>query len=293
MYFVSGVTGQVGGAAAHRLLEGGHAVRSLSRDPNRAQAWSHRGVELRGGGFTDAGAVADALDGVRGAFLMLPPLTAPAPGFPEATAVIESLRRALRQAPPPRVVALSSVGSQRESGLGNITTTHLLERALGELGVPTAFLRAGSFLENYTYGLDAAAATGVFDTYLTPTDRTVPMVGTADIGNEVARLLVEGWAGKKIIELGSRVSPDDLALALSAVLDRSVQARSIPRERWAASLEAIGMAPGTTGPFEQMADALNSGWIDFGVPGTEPVPATTTPAEFFEQARKARRIPPS
>ena len=50
-----------------------------------------------------------------------------------------------------------------------------------------------------------------------------------------------------------------------------VQARAIPREQWTASLEAQGMLPGTTGAFEEMEDSFNSGWIDFGVPGTEPV----------------------
>ena len=50
-----------------------------------------------------------------------------------------------------------------------------------------------------------AASTGWFDTYLIPTDRPVPMVATADIGKQVARLLVADWSGKKIVELGSRV----------------------------------------------------------------------------------------
>jgi hypothetical protein len=33
-----------------------------------------------------------------------------------------------------------------------------------------------------------------------------------------------------------------------------------------------------------MLDAFNSGWIDFGVPGTEPVAGTLTPAEVFAAA---------
>jgi hypothetical protein len=44
------------------------------------------------------------------------------------------------------------------------------------------------------------------------------MVATEDIGSEVARLLVGGWIGKKSIELGDRISPDDLARAMSEVL---------------------------------------------------------------------------
>ena len=33
-------------------------------------------------------------------------------------------------------------------------------------------------------------------------------------------------------------------------------------------------------------DGFNSGWIAFGVPGTEPVAGTTTAAQVFAQARK-------
>ena len=300
MFFVTGITGNVGGAAARQLLKEGHTVRTLARDPQKAAAWSQKGVDVRQGDFNDASAVAGALQGVQGAFLMLPPFFTPAPGFPEAKAIAASFREALRQAPPPRVVALSSIGSQQTSGLGMVTATHLLEEALGDLPFLTAFLRPGSFFENYTSGLKAAASTGWFDTYLTPTSRPVPMVATEDIGKEVARLLTGDWGGKKgadsdkkgargnkkIVELGSPVSPDDLARAMSEVLGRTIQARAIPPEQWTASLEAQGMPPGFIKPFLEMEEGFNSGWIDFGVSGAEPVPGTITPSQFFAQARK-------
>jgi uncharacterized protein YbjT (DUF2867 family) len=263
-------------------------VRALARDPRKAAEWSQKGVDVRGGDFNDAAAVAEALAGVDGAYLMVPPVVAPAPGFPEARAMIASFVEALRRAPPPRLVALSSIGSQQTSGLGLITMTHLLEQALREVPFPTAFVRAGSFLENYAFGLAAAGSSGWFDTFLAPLDRPVLMVAAEDIGHEVARLLTGGWSGRKIVELGSPMSPDDLARAMGEVLGRPVTARSIPRAQWAAHLESHGMAPGTTGAFEEMEDGVNSGWIASGVPGTEPVAATVTPAQFFAKARAAR-----
>ena len=287
IFLVSGITGQVGGAAARRLLEEGHTVRALARDPQKAATWSEKGVDVRQGDFNDPASVASALAGVAGAFLMIPPTMTPSPGFPEARAVIASYQEALRQAPPPRLVLLSSIGSQQSSGLGLITSTHLMEEALGDLPFPTAFIRAGGFFENALGGLGAAAATGVYYSFYQPTDRALPMIATADIGAEVARLLAGGWEGKKIVELGSPVSPDDLAGAMGEALGRPVRAQAIPREQWAATLEAFGMPPGTTGPYEEMLDGSNSGWIDFGVPGTEPVAGTTTAAQVFAQANKA------
>ena len=287
MFFVSGITGQVGGAAARHLLEQGREVRSLSRDPSKAGEWSRKRVDVRQGDFGDTAAVAGALDGVEGAFLMLPPFLDPSPDFAEARTLVVSLREALRLAPPPRLVALSSVGSQQDHGLGLITATHLLEQGLADLPYPTAFLRPGSFLENYTHGLEQVADSGTFDTYLSPTSRAVPMIATEDIGKAIARLLVGGWSGKKALELGSRMSSDDLAIAMGEVLGRPVQAKTIPRDRWTASLEAQGMPPRGIVQYEEMQDGLNSGWIDFGVPGTESIPATVTPAQVFEKARSA------
>jgi len=285
MFLVSGLTGKVGGATARRLLETGHDVRALARDPAKAAGWIDQGVDVRQGDFDDAASVAAALEGVEGAFVMLPPVLAPSRDYAEARTTIASLVTALRQAPPPKVVALSSIGSEQASGLGLITGTHLLEDALAELPMPKAFVRAGSFIDNALHGLPRAIETGFFDSFQAPVDRPVPMVGTADIGAEVARWLLGDWTGTKIVELGSTASPDDLARAMAKVTGKPVAARAIPRERWAAVLETIGIAPGSTWAYEEMMDGLNSGWIAFGVPGTERVAATTTPAEVFAAAR--------
>ena len=288
-FFVFGITGNVGGAVARRLLKEGHTVRTLARNPQKTAEWAAKGVDVRKGDVNDTATLSSALQGVDGAFVMIPPVLAPSPGYPEAKTVIASYLEAFRQAPPPRLLALSSFGSEKTSGLGNITTTHLMEEAFQGLSIPVAFLRAGSFFENYVGGLGAAAATGVFYSFLQPTNRAVPMIATEDIGNEVAKLLISGWSGKKIVEIGSRVSPDQLAQAASKVLGRPVEAQAIPRERWATICESMmGMRPGTSAPYEEMMEGVNSGWIDFGAPGTEHVEGTTPAAQVFQKAQKAK-----
>eukprot|EP00166_Cyanidium_caldarium_P001964 ctg_2045.g471 len=286
MFFVAGITGNVGGATARQLLDKGHRVRALVRDPVKASQWSQEGVEIVQGDFKDANAVAAALQGVEGAYLMLPPYLGKDAAYTETKAMIASFREALQKTPPPRLVLLSSIGSDRESGVGPITQTHLLEEAMADLPFPIAYIRAAAFVENYMYALKAAASTGYLDTFWTPTDRPVPVIGTVDIGREVARLLIGGWSGKKIVELGTRTSADDLARALSQVLGRSVQARAVPREQWTEAFRAIGLPPNGIAAYTEMVDGCNSGWIDFGAPGAELAPATTTPEEVFAQVMK-------
>ena len=286
MFFVAGITGNVGGATARQLLDKGHRVRALVRDPAKASQWSQEGVEIVQGDFKDANAVAAALQGVEGAYLMLPPYLGQDAADTENKAMIASFREALQKTPPPRLVLLSSIGSERESGVGPIARTHLLEEALDDLPFPIAWIRTASFVENHTYALKTAASTGYLDTFWTPTDRPVPVVGTVDIGREVARLLIDGWNGKKIVELGTRVTADDVARAFSQVLGRSVQARAIPRAQWTEAFKAMGLPPNGIVAYTEMMDGVNSGWIDFGAPGAELVSATTTLEEVFAQAMK-------
>ncbi len=282
MFFMAGITGKVGGAAARRLLADGHEVRSLVRDRAKAAEWSARGVELREGSLVDGDALAEALGGVEGAFLMQPTPFAVSPDFPEAEGLNAGIVEALRRSPPPRLVVLSSVGSEQASGLGNITQTHMLEEALADFTFPIAIVRAGALLENFLGSLGQVGETGVFDSFLQPVDRAFPMVATQDVGAEVACLLTgEAWDGHRVIEVGSRMTPDEIAAGMANALGRDVVAKPLPRERWDATISAMGVPPEKMGNWVEMEAGFNSGWIDFGRAGTEAVAASTTPAILF------------
>ena len=287
MFLVTGITGHVGGATARRLLETGKQVRALVRDEAKAARWKDKGVELVKGEWEDSASLAEALNGVEGAYLMMPPSQTPSRDFREAKAVIASYREALARSAPPKVVALSSMGSEKSSGLGLITATHLLEEGLGDLPFPRAFVRAGGFFENYLFGLQAAQG-GTFPIFYTPTERKLPMVATEDIGAQVAKLLTSEWTGKRVIELGSLVSSDELAAALGKVLGRDVKAQAIPREAWADALQQMGLPKGETWGFEEMNEGVNSGWIGFGVEKTERVDGTTSAEQVFAAANSAK-----
>ncbi len=286
LFFVAGITGRVGGAAARQLLAQGHKVRSLARDPAKAAAWADQGVDVRQGDWNDTAALTQALNGVDGAYVMMPPIFVPSPDYAEARAVTASLQTALSTSKPPRVVALSSFGSEQPTGLGLITSTYLMEQGLQTLDLPIAYVRAGGFFDNNLASLPGIASTGIFHCFSELTNRPSLSIATPDIGAEVARLLTgPAWQGTRIIELGSLISPDELAAGMAEALGRDVKAEAVPRDRWTATLTSFGFPAGATGLYEEMMDAINSGWIHSGNSGTEPVPATLTPAEFYSQAR--------
>jgi uncharacterized protein YbjT (DUF2867 family) len=287
MFLVMGITGRVGGATAQHLLAQGEKVRAMVRDREKGENWADQGVELVDGDWNDAAAVERALQGVEGAFVMLPAVWAPSPDFKEAKSVIANYVEALTKAAPPRVVVLSSMGADRASGLGMITALSLLEQGFRHLTLPIACVRAGGFFENFLYGLHVAQG-GTLPVYYNPTSRKSTMVATGDIGAEVATLLTgPAWSGHRVVELGSMVSADEVAAQLGEVMQRDVKAFAIPRVGWPAAFEQFGIPKGQTGPAEAVFEAVNAGWMDLGVEGTEHVAGTTSPRDVFAAAHKA------
>jgi uncharacterized protein YbjT (DUF2867 family) len=277
MFAVMGITGQVGSAVANHLLSHGQEVRGIVRDPQKAAAWTSRGVELATADYSDPGTLAPAFTGVEGVFAMIPPFFAPSPDLREPRAVISSLRFALERSHPPRLVYLSSIGAQQTSRLGLITVLHLLEEALDSLPIPTAALRAGWFMENALWDIAPAREQGKLFSFLHPLDQLFPLVATNDIGEAAAQILLQSWTGHRHIEVAGprRYSPNDLAAALSSALGKPIQPVIVPRETWTAAFVAQGTPEDSTALRIEMLDGFNSGWIDFRVPGTEHFTGTT------------------
>jgi hypothetical protein len=94
------------------------------------------------------------------------------------------------------------------------------------------------------------------------------------------------WSGQRVVELGSMVTADEVAEQLGEVLKVDVKAFA-PRAGWAEAFEQFGIPKGHTGPAEEMFEAVNAGWMDLGVEGTEHVAGTTSARDVFAAALKA------
>ena len=102
------------------------------------------------------------------------------------------------------------------------------------------------------------------------------MVATQDVGRLAAALLQEEWSGTRVVELEgpARVSPNDIARAFTAALERTVRVETVPRESWEQIFRAQGMRNPL--PRMRMLDGFNEGWIDFGEYGRSAVKGVTT-----------------
>lgn len=268
MFAITGITGQVGGAVAGRLLATGHPVRAIVRDAQRGAAWRDRGCDVAiVPDASDVAALGTALHGANGVFLMNPPNYDPEPGFPDTHRVASAFAEALESSRPDRAVFLSTVGAQVDR-FNLLNNGGIVERALRQTSVPVALLRPAWFLENVAWDVPAARQ-GRIESYLQPLDHAIDMVGVRDIGRIASELLTEQWESTRIIELRgpAKVGARDIADAFSRALGKIVEVGTIPRDTWEGRFRAEGMQH----PEARIAmlDGFNQGWINFQGHGAE------------------------
>ncbi|MEU1281059.1 NAD(P)H-binding protein [Streptomyces sp. NPDC005805] len=221
-YLVTGATGTVGRHVVAALLEGGHPVRALTRDPEAAEFPA--GIEVVRGDLTDPETLAGALDGVTGLHL----ITFAGPYF----APLETGPRILEQA--------------RAAGVRRITVLHgggptPLEDAVRAGDVPWTVVMPVEFMAN---ALEWADSVRTADEVREPfTGRLSAMVHEADIGAVIAVALTEdGHGGREYVVTG----PEALTVAekTEAIADargRAVRLVELTEEEALARWRAAGM----------------------------------------------------
>jgi NAD(P)H dehydrogenase (quinone) len=275
MYAVMGVTGKVGGAVAAGLIREGARVRVIMRDAAKARAWTEKGCEVAIAKTEDAAALTAAFRDVEGVFVMLPGIFDPKPGFPEAKAAIESIRKALLEARPPKVVCLSTIGADAKQP-NLLNQLGLLEQALQSLSTPVTFLRPAWFLDNAAFDVASARSAGRIESFLQPLDKQYSMVAARDVGFVASELLRDTWSGHRVVELEGpgQVTSNQIAQAFSTSLGTQITPRVVPRQDWENLFRSQGMQNPT--PRMQMLDGFNEGWIAFSDGGKHVRRGSTT-----------------
>src|ERR1700682_226443 len=222
---VTGSTGNQGGAVARGLLERGHKVRAVTRDPNSSQAKSlaKAGATLVAASLEDTAAITKALEGATSLFAM----TTPSGGTDTETRQGVAAADAARAAGVHLV--FTSVGSaNRQTGVPHFDSKYEVEKHIAKIGVRATILAPVYFMENLYFGKEQLAK-GIYAAPLPPT-RKLAQVPVTDIGSVAVRLLEDPgrFAGKRF-DLGSdELTGDDVRATLSRVTGRQFTYFQVP-----------------------------------------------------------------
>ncbi|MFY0564337.1 NmrA family NAD(P)-binding protein [Archangium lansingense] len=269
MFVVTGASGHTGSVVARTLLEQGQRVRVILRDEEKAEPWRQWGAEVVLADLRDVAALAMAMVGARGAYLIVPPPVPASTGVMEACwSVVDSMRRAVEESGLPHFVLLSSVGAQHPEGTGFVKTLYLAERELGSLGRPMTILRSAYFMENWGEGLPAVVDSGVMPDFIAPADRKLHMVATRDVGELAARLLREPTLGRRVLELAGPVeySPLEVADTLARLLGRPIRVEEHTPAAQVPMLMGMGYSAEVAHLLEELDDAIHHGRLTFEHP---------------------------
>ncbi len=277
MYAVAGVSGRTGAATANALLKQGQKVRVIVRNEAQAEPWSHKHVEIAIADLTDPVALAAALKGTNGAFLLLPPNPAATDYLADRAAFLEKMIVGVKKSGLKKLLFLSSIGAQHPAGTGPVVALHRAEKALAGIVPSVTFLRPGYFLENWANSLMHAIDTGELLHFGTVHVK-FPQVGTFDIGVAAANALVETVTGTRHLELGGKEnwSVEDVGVALTSLLNQPIKPVGLPVESAKDMLEKMGMLPGQAALYAEMYQGLARGLLSFAHPhgflrGTTPL----------------------
>ncbi|MDF3070573.1 MAG: hypothetical protein K0R38_6174 [Polyangiaceae bacterium] len=276
MFVITGATGNTGSVVAKTLLAAGKKVRAVVRDEKKAQALKALGAELFVADITDTAALERAVSGADGVYFLSPPDNVAKDFINERKSLTEAQIAALARAKVPHVVVLSSIAAQHRDGTGPIRSLHHVEQQLRRAGIPSTFVRAAYFVENWGAVAHPVKQDGVLPSFLA-LDVPVPMVSTADIAKTAARALLEGPRGFRAIELAGPTdpTPNEVAAAAGKILNRPVKAIQAPLEAVVPTFTSFGNSQNVAALYREMYEGIGSGHVA-AEPGNEKARGTTT-----------------
>ncbi len=285
MFVIAGVSGNTGSIVAEELLARGKKVRVVVRDAKKAQAWRDKGAEIAVASLDDAGALAKALAGAEGAYLLSPPDLGASDFLALRKKTASAIAEAVETSRVPHVVFLSSIGAQHQTGNGIIASVAYAERRLAKTDAKLTFVRAGSFLENWA-GVLGAAKAGVLPTFV-PAALAVPSVAARDIGQTGAAALLEGPPAEKtrILELAGPAdyTANDVAAVLAKILGKPVAVQEAPLSAVVPTYTGYGMSANVAELFRGMYEGFIDGTVAWEGGKAQRVRGKTDAETLFRQ----------
>ncbi len=276
--------GHVGSAVADFLLDfgGNIQVRLLGRRADKLTSSIQRGAESVIGSQDDADYLCRATQGVNALFWATPPGYGSDNVRAFQNRVAAAGAKAIETNQIPRVVNLSSIGADLESGTGPIGGLHDVEGLLNQTACHIVHLRPGFFFENLLWQVDSMRKWGRISLPISASTR-YPMLAARDIGRVAAvRLTSTGWSGQIVQELHGPVdlSFREVAEILSEALGRKIVYIKCGREEMRDMMLKNAMSENAADVMLELYEAVETGRIRLTQPRSPETTTSTTLAEF-------------
>ena len=252
MIAITGATGQTGSKIANLLLNNGQKIRVIGRSENKLKPFKERGAEIAVGNQDDIQFLTNAFRNSNAVYLLIPPKMDVRDIREYYNLIGDTSIEAIIKSGVKKVVFLSSMGAELNSGTGPVLGLYDIESKLGRLtDVDLAILRPAFFMENFLANIPLIKHEHINSTTM-PKDVPFVMISTIDIAKKVAEHLTsQSFTGHNIIELfGDRLSYREITRLIG-------EAIGIPDLPYVQASDAVAFKNMTgMGVSENMANSL-------------------------------------
>jgi uncharacterized protein YbjT (DUF2867 family) len=255
MILVTGATGKVGSELVEQLVAGGHTVRALVRDPQKASASLPTAVELSRGDLSDAESIEEALVGVDRMFLL-------APVDPRMVEMEQHATAAAKAAAVKHLVKLSAIGADPDSPRFFLSVHGKSEQTIRDARVAFTFLRPNFFMQNLLTSAATIKQQGAI--YQPAGDSAASFIDATDIAAVAAKVLTsDGHEGKAYTLTGPQsLTYTQVAEILSRVLGKPMKYVDVPRDGAKHGMMQSGLPEWLAEGICQLVDAAREGQME-------------------------------
>jgi uncharacterized protein YbjT (DUF2867 family) len=288
MIAVMGASGNVGSKVTDRVLSEGQNIRVFGRSAERLEHFGRRGAEVVVGDAINLDDLVMLFRDAVSALVVLPDNVTDPHYVSNRSEMSRAITRALREQEVGHVVLASSVGADRDRGVGPVAGLHELEELLfGLEDANVLSLRAAWHMENLLAGLPMIQEQKINGSAIRG-DHPFPMIATVDIAERAARhLLHRDFTGRTVETI---LGPEDVSMneathSLGAALGiPDLPYVEFPPEGVRAALQGMGMSEEFASLLVESQVAINEGRV---LEGVERTPESTTPTRVAEFLRSA------
>jgi NAD(P)H dehydrogenase (quinone) len=260
MIAVTGVTGHLGRLVVTGLLDAGIPaadVVAVVRTPEKAADLADRGVQVRQADYTDAAALATALQGVDRLLLV---------SGSEVGQRVAQHANVLQAAKANGVglVVYTSAPKADDTPLPLAPEHIATERLIADFGIPAVVLRNNWYFENYDQQITQAAETGTLTG--SAGQGRIAAATRADFAAATVAVLTAEQPTPGIVELGGDEAWTlaELAAAVAAETGRDVTYRNLTPEEHIRTLVEVGLPEGTAQFVAGLDQAIAQGALETG-----------------------------
>lgn len=226
--FVTGVTGNQGGAVARNLINKGFKVRALTRNPTSAQAQNLRKqqVDIIEGDLNEQKTFSHHLKNIDGIFSVQTFEN----GIDKEIKQGINLANLAKEYNVPHFLYSSVVGADLQTGIPHFESKLKIEAHIKQLRLPYTILRPASFYENFL--IPQVRSRLVNGKLVSPVDRNIvqQFISTEDIGRISTQIFINPgqYEGRTITMAAEQLDLVQVSGIFSKVLEKEIRYQKLP-----------------------------------------------------------------